>query len=575
MKPAILNTLFWNRAALGFLALLFSLPGLLTLVVALAPESAWTGIPGKDWLRNRTLWTLEGRNSSRLTWKHLFSLEGRRDVALAFDGRFAGRECLARLLNEVYFRLFNESTLSDRFTFGRPGWVFETAYLREYFLSRPDRENLKQMVHQIEALQTICRNRGMGFAFVITPNKASIYPEKVPSRWENRYDPRPRGYDLLLELLKESRVVYVDGPAIARQQIEKGTKVSAFPRAGSHWGSPLCLATTNALIEKLRAQGIQIDVLKARHLLNDDPYTRLFDSDKEGFDADVLSATNLAWPWRFPVIHCQVLPVENPPQRPYTGVFVSGSFAFRMINQMMDSGQFDQIDCYSYYDFLKSYREDIEIPGERRVKIADFQNKVFPADFLVLELNEQRIPDPKHLRNFLADVFKNLPDTPPGSRPFLRHDYSVLGPGQRLSFSTGNTDSISLWATSGLSGIEETYCWTDGKEAGIYLLLPTDSDKEIVLKASVEAFLPSGLDGQEVEIFVNGEKTGEWIFTPEYNRGSREIVLPTRLINGEGYTSLNFRIARPSSPHEHGLSADRRMLGFRIWDLCRTKTPNK
>src|SRR5690606_12090014 len=111
---------------------------------------------------------------------------------------------------------------------------------------RPDRENLKQMVQQIEALQTICRSRGMGFAFVITPSKASIYPEKVPSHWEKRSDPRPRGYDLLLELLGETKVIYVDGPALARQQIEKGTEVSLFPPAGSHWGSPLCLATTNA-----------------------------------------------------------------------------------------------------------------------------------------------------------------------------------------------------------------------------------------------------------------------------------------------------------------------------------------
>lgn len=557
-----------DRSAFVLLAFLFCLPGLLTLAVSLVPEASWQKLPNTDWLRNRTLRTVEDRLAPKWAWKTLLVSRDLKETAAAFNRGYAGREILIRLFNEAFFRVFNESTMNDSFTFAESGWVFETAYLREYCLQRIGREELEPLVEDIARLQELCRARGMGFALLITPSKASLYPEKAPTHWIRRKDPRPRGYEVLRSLLEEKGVACVDGPALARREKDKGPELPLFSEGGSHWSSPLVLATGQALAEELRKQGVPLAVPEAETRRSSDPYSRAFDSDQESNDTDALSMAHLALDWSFPAMRCAVRPVPHPPRDGLAGVFVGGSFTFGLANQWADTGMFDQVDVYYYYgQALKNYFKGIKIVREGPKGETDFARKIFAADFLVLEVNEQRIPEPPlHWKTFLAEALAHAEGLPE-KRLFLRDGYFPLARGAKYSFLAGRPDSFSFWAASGLS-FSGDYTWTDGTKAVINLAVPEGGGQAVTIRMKAAAFLPKGLESQKAVVLAGGEEVGEWSFSQHLVETEREIRIPRRLLTPDGRISVEFRIGHPASPYDLGLSEDRRRLGLSLREIA-------
>jgi hypothetical protein len=556
-----------DRAAFALLAFLFCLPGLLTLAVSLVPEASWQKLPNTDWLRNRTLRTVEDRLAPKWAWNTLLVSRDLKETAAAFNRGYAGREVLIRLFNEAFFRIFNESTMNDSFTFAESGWVFETAYLREYCLQRIGRGDLEPLVEEIARLQDLCRRRGMGFVLLITPSKVSLYPEKAPARWIQRKDPRPRGYDVLRPLLDEKGVAYVDGPALARREKDRRPDLPLFSEGGSHWASPLVLATGQALMEALRQQGVPLAALEAETRRSPDPYSRAWDSDQESNDTDALSMAHLALDWSFPAMRCAVQPSPHPPRQDLAGVFVGGSFTFGLANQWVDTGMFDQLDVYYYYhEAVRNY-----FPGIKAVRInakgeTDFPGKIFAADFLVLEVNEQRIPEPPlHWKLFLADALAHAGDFPE-KRLFRRDGYFPLARGASYSFLAGRPDSFSFWAASGLS-FSGDYTWTDGKKAVIRLAVPEGGGQAVTIRMKAAAFVPKGLEPQTAVVVAGGEKVGEWSFSEHLREKEWEIRIPRRLLTPDGRISVEFQIGHPASPYGLGLSEDRRLLGLSLREI--------
>lgn len=558
-----------DRLLFAALVFLFISPLFLSLVLAAFPQAGWTHA---DWLRNRTLWSLAPDTKMPWSWKNFFSARYQSAAAADFDRAFPGRECLVRLYNEFYFRAFGQSTVRDRFVFGRDSQIFELAYLKEFFLHRPDAEKLEAMVRDIAALQEACRRSGIAFAFVVTPSKASIYPEYAPEAWQSRLDPRPQGHDELVGLLKKHGVYFVDGAGLAREEKARGdARAPVFPKGGAHWGSTTALAASNALLKLLRGQGLPVNGLNAQVSFSEDPYSKENESDNEGIEADGWSVMNLAFPWRYPVVRCAVLPDSKNKPPKLTAVFVGGSFLYRPIHQLMDSAQFAEIDYYYYYsESLKRYVLAGKEPLVEKVESPDFGRDIFAADALVLEVNEQRISDPVHLRQFLKDALNNLPDPQKTKKAFSFKAWPRIEWGRPLSFfSEAGAYAIPHSATSGFSSLQEAYTWTDGKTAKVVCTLPDELGDDAVLRANVGAFLCDRLPQQEVNVYVNEEKVAEWTFSEAHNSGVRIIPLPRTLLSEKGarLATLRFEIGRPMSPFDAGLSEDKRKLGIYLRDI--------
>ncbi len=198
-------TTFLERIFLGAIALIFALP--LPLQIVTNNRNHFRKIPllSHPWLGNQTLQgTTVAAPDIAFSWAALAQGSFQKSKADRFGEGFPGREALIRWTSEVWFRVFREpASLTSTVTIGPGGVLFEKNVLSAYFLERPDRSAIALWVKDLRRLQAYCSANGQGFAVLIAPSKPALYPETTPLAWRRFFDPQPRGYVHLVELLRE------------------------------------------------------------------------------------------------------------------------------------------------------------------------------------------------------------------------------------------------------------------------------------------------------------------------------------------------------------------------------------
>jgi hypothetical protein len=255
----------------------------------------------------------------------------------------------------------------------------------------------------------------MGFVVVITPGKASIYPEDAPPAWQRRYVPLPRAYDLLKVLFRENRIVFVDAVDLTAREKLKGPPVPLFPKGGVHWNGRAAFITANAIHARFAEQNKPLRPIELDH--SDIAY------QPAGDEFDLLQILNLARRWRYPVERF-TLKRRAPP---WTGgvnmAVIGGSFVWALTRDFSMCGQYSDINCFFYYKMYKTR----EIDGQSNIvrkptESVNFGREIFAADCLLLEINEATAANPEQfLSVFLKDALAHLPD-PAGPKPAFRPD---------------------------------------------------------------------------------------------------------------------------------------------------------
>ena len=94
--------------------------------------------------------------------------------------RFFLRQELISMDNWLTAQVFGNSG-EDKVILGKDGWLFFTETLADYTGTEPmtDRE-LYSAARNLQLMQQYCQNAGKDFAFLIAPNKNSLYPEYMP-----------------------------------------------------------------------------------------------------------------------------------------------------------------------------------------------------------------------------------------------------------------------------------------------------------------------------------------------------------------------------------------------------------
>lgn len=349
----------------------------------------------------------------------LFNAKYQESLARFFDEEFFGRGPLIKLTNEIYFRLFKTCPMkSASLAVGREDTLYEELYLEEYCFQRIDKDKLSPLVRNIKHLQDACERNGTGFVLLITPSKAAVDPQFIPSEWMRGYDPKPRGYAELLPLLKDQGVHYVDGHALT-VKAKSRAPAPVFPKGGIHWGQYAAWSTANALLALLHTQGIALQPMEYSSL-------RVSDIPKDS-DSDILDLMNLAVPWRYPVAELEIKPIATSVSPRPNLVIIGGSFILQLADLLKVSNQFSEIDYYYYYKiYRKSYADGKSRLVENPVPSIDFAREIFAADCLVLEINEGIIPTQHHLSDFLSDALKNAPVAGKPKEPF-RYESLKIG----------------------------------------------------------------------------------------------------------------------------------------------------
>ena len=323
----------------------------------------------------------------------LFSIEKadyQKLLANSFNNGFTGRSWLIRLCGEAYIRLFHSSATDDVVVGRRDNLYYNApafAFVDEYCVMRQPPDTLRPIVDNLRRWRDNCLSRGVGFAIVITPSKASIYPEDLPAPWRRRYDLRPRNYDQFVRLLQAEKIRYVDGHLLTLEA-KKYALAPMFPDCGIHWGEYASLITTNAVLSELQSQGQPVQPIEnAQIIVSESPSAR--DSDMLPFMKRLSSSKKY-------LVSTTIVPPcnVNEAQRPKL-VMIGGSFLEAMIKQLSASHEFSEINLLFYYNWNKEK--------------VDVEREVFPAQCLILEINEQKLVDPKHLQLFFEDTMYRLP----------------------------------------------------------------------------------------------------------------------------------------------------------------------
>jgi alginate O-acetyltransferase complex protein AlgJ len=544
---------------LSAIALMLICPLALTLLTKCVPSSrSWTPWLDHPWLGNKTL---DGVNAPPgpipLSWSAIKSGEYQARLANGFNLDFAGREFVIRTTNELNYRLFRvSSSKTISVVFGKDDWLFDERVLREYSFYRSSEKELEPTVIKLAQLQESCRQRGIAFAVLISPSKASIYPEKIPEVWKIRYDPRPRAYAYYKQLLEAHGVRYIDGPDLTRRA-KASSPVPVFPQGGIHWSEYACLISTNELLKCLQQENRAFQSIDFENLQ--------ISQKPGGTDADIYSLTNLAFPWSYPVAKVIVRPIVQPVEgnRPNL-VFVGGSFIWQVMSQISHSRQCQEVDGFYYYDrYKKSYVDGEVVEVISPIEKVDFSREVFGADALIYEVNESTIAVNNNGQRFLQDALNYLAQAPLQKAPFSYAKWRPYRWGEKISLQA-NVNNRTRGFLRGFFEPESTYIWTQGSEAVIQLA-GSRTTNDLILEGEVGAMLPPKGRPQSATIWANNHQVGEWLFNSpgiqkQQVRISRELIT-------DGNLTLRFQISHPTSPRALGLSNDERELGMLISSL--------
>ena len=151
------------------------------------------------------------------------------DTATWLKDHFFGRQELISVHNKTVSTVFDTSA-SDDVIWGEDGWLYYKPTLGDYTGTSAitDRE-VFMAANNLALMQEYCEGQGREFAFVIAPNKNSLYPEHMPNY--GAWDPS-RNAMALHKALDENGVTYVDLFRVFAEQEE----ILYFAH-DSHWNS--------------------------------------------------------------------------------------------------------------------------------------------------------------------------------------------------------------------------------------------------------------------------------------------------------------------------------------------------
>lgn len=151
------------------------------------------------------------------------------DTATWLKDHFFGRQELISVHNKTVSTLFATSA-SDDVILGRDGWLYYEPTLGDYTgTSVMDEREVFCAANNLALMEEYCRSQGKAFAFVIAPNKNSLYPDNMPDYGAAHSRINAQA---LHKALEEKGVAYVDLFAA----FDSCSEVLYFAH-DSHWNS--------------------------------------------------------------------------------------------------------------------------------------------------------------------------------------------------------------------------------------------------------------------------------------------------------------------------------------------------
>lgn len=308
-----------------------------------------------------------------------------------FNNSFNLRPIMIKLNNQFYYDVFAKSYMYDNvIVVGKRRWLYEEAYIRfhENIANQTPIGHIERYAKQLRALQDILAKRGVTFLLLISPSKATTYPEYIPDqfRWHGR--PGPLNQQMLMPLLDKCGVNYYDAQAAMLSWRNKAP-ATLFCQGGTHWNDLGAVYALQGMLAKLeRLSGKKLTRLRLDGVDVDDK--------PMGFDRDLAELLNLYYqPYDFPSPHPRVTPLRDAQTFVGDLALVGGSFNWIALNLLHKYGVFKSMDFYYYFrTSFRHYQAGREPDPQTKIDVwtMDWNKRIFNKDFVIVEMNSAVIP---------------------------------------------------------------------------------------------------------------------------------------------------------------------------------------
>lgn len=190
------------------------------------------------------------------SWKKSDSF--RRAFEEYFKDRFGFRDFLIRVHNLSHLRVLRTTPLA-KVVVGRGGWLYHNGddepNLRDYSGLEPFTEaDLDTIEKSLAATRDALRRRGVVFAFLVAPDKHTLYPEHLPERIRalagtTRLD------QLADRLSRRPDILFVD---VRRALLEEKARHPLYFRTDTHWNSYGAHLAARQLTSRLAGAGVPV-----------------------------------------------------------------------------------------------------------------------------------------------------------------------------------------------------------------------------------------------------------------------------------------------------------------------------
>jgi alginate O-acetyltransferase complex protein AlgJ len=523
-----------EKVVLGFIILTLVLPIPGTLLVHKMKDRLSSQF---DWVANRTLFgvsiKMERPPINVTSWLNGDLQKG---VSTFVSEHFAGRELLIRSYNQFLFSAFDKSYMSkEEIIHGKQGDLFQDWYARVFChdVEPIQTEEAEALVVMMKDLSARLKEVGSGFAFVITPSKATIYPEDIPDGYLKKlyHGNRQSNYDILVPLLRKYDIPYVDGRQITLEH-KDSMPVRAFAKTGTHWTRAVAFFSTKALLQTLGTEmgrdGPELSESIGR-----------IDERPDEEDADLFRLLNLVEKPNQRYLHPVFKIAGNCPKRKVL-TFVGGSFVGQIESDIEAAGIFQCINHYFYFKNVR-YRYPGGVGSPVDENAIPWKEDFWSTAAVVLEANEAMI-DSEHLPAFLmaasAELQRQLPQaqtTGDHPRPFCW----AFGAGE-------NGESLTK---KGFELPEHGLIWISNNEAEIECPSPKpNAELELIVEAI--PFLGDSETTRNIKVEANGIAAGT-LTMKEPSVHFYPLPLPAAA-NQNSTIRIRFLCAPPANPAKGG-----------------------
>ncbi len=160
------------------------------------------------------------------------------------------RDILVRLNNQVDFSLFRLANAA-KITVGKDGYLFGGQYIESYLgYNFVGKRYCDEKVKQLRLLQDkLWKEKRIFLLVILTPDKGTFYPEKIPSRFLNK--PRQiSNYAYYARKCAETGINMIDFNEWFRLARDT-SRYPLYPKTGIHWSYYGAMRTADSLIRYL------------------------------------------------------------------------------------------------------------------------------------------------------------------------------------------------------------------------------------------------------------------------------------------------------------------------------------